>query len=190
MGSGIGEGSVTGSCPECGRAVQANARFCRGCGHALAEQRDEPHAEPPAHAGAPSMSSSSESPDAASPSLATTVVSPQTRAAGSPEHPGGGRMCEACGAEAGDRARFCRACGAPLGHTGIRHTATPAPTCPRCQKEVERWAAFCRHCGERLTGPVDVRAAAGEARSACVVCGAESQRPGGLCAGCAEALPG
>ncbi len=110
----------------------------------------------------------------------------RARAARSPAPPNTTRGCSACGATVARDARFCRSCGAAL-NAPSQQASSQATTCARCGKEVESWARFCRHCGMSRTA--EGSGSDSEAPGTCVVCGAPAEVPGGMCSGCAEAVP-
>jgi hypothetical protein len=148
--------------------------------------------------GATGQASASDAAQTASPEDATTIAprppgvtfERQDRPARSPNPPATDRRCSVCGAAVALSARFCRSCGGALA-ADVQQALSPAVTCSRCGEEVESWARFCRYCGAaHAPSSPPARLSADQAGAVCVVCGAPAGRPGGMCAGCAEAVPG
>lgn len=117
------------TCPHCGDAAPAGARFCRACGERFAPPRD-------ATSGVAEPASQSSQAVRVAPSERTAVVPPVSQVPATAQPEGRQRIgCPACGAPNSSSRVLCGRCGADL-ETGeiaarpllVRPVANPEPT--------------------------------------------------------------
>ncbi|WP_321506762.1 zinc ribbon domain-containing protein [uncultured Methanoregula sp.] len=171
-------------CPECGKRVAAQAKFCRFCGASQAEETDSPEsavASPPKNSICGTCNSillpddkfcgncgskAGSAPPAPVEAPVVSFPAPQIPLL----------ACPSCGAPANPDAKFCGICGAPAGQSPAAKTApsevTAGYTCASCGSPLAGSEKFCGICGKAAVAARPVPSgAAVTAATAGKVCG-------------------